>query len=81
MAEKYTFKLQEGAALLAAKIPCSSSVYILYQSAASPPHLFEHVCNRTRNRGKTNECGEHNESFLAIKQNFQHPSLVIYRVA
>lgn len=57
----------------------ADSVHILYQSAASLSGLFEHVCD-TQHR-EMNECRGHNESFLAIKQNFQHPSLVIYRVA
>lgn len=88
MTKQCTFKLQEHIAQLAMKSEShklvvfhAESVHMQYQSAASPSEPFEHVCNATCNIGKTNECRRHNENFPAIKQNFQHPFLVIYRVA
>lgn len=59
-----------------------STVHIQYHKADSPwDPFFKHACNMTRNIGKMNECRGHNEKFLAIKRNFQHLSLVIYRAA
>lgn len=60
----------------------ADELHMLYHSHASLSCLFEHVCKTTRSTGKNEwKQKEPNESFLAIKQNFQHLSLVIYRVA